>query len=97
MARYRTKPFEIEAVQFTGENYDEVVDFVGHTLHTIEGSFPGFTRNYTDNPIGMEAKVYDFLHRTWVGVNANQWIIKGQKGEFYPCDPEIFEAKYERV
>jgi hypothetical protein len=25
------------------------------------------------------------------------WIIKGVKGEFYPCKPDIFEATYEKV
>jgi hypothetical protein len=25
------------------------------------------------------------------------WIIKGVKGEFYPCKPDIFEATYELV
>jgi hypothetical protein len=25
------------------------------------------------------------------------WIIKGIKGEFYPCKPDIFEATYELV
>lgn len=25
----------------------------------------------------------------------NDWIIKGIKGEFYPCKPDIFEATYE--
>jgi hypothetical protein len=25
------------------------------------------------------------------------WIIKGVKGEFYPCKPEIFAATYEAV
>jgi len=25
------------------------------------------------------------------------WVIKGIKGEFYPCKPDIFEATYERV
>lgn len=25
------------------------------------------------------------------------WIIKGVKGEFYPCKPDVFEATYERV
>lgn len=25
------------------------------------------------------------------------WIIKGVKGEFYPCKPDIFEATYERA
>lgn len=27
----------------------------------------------------------------------NDWIIKGIKGEFYPCKPDIFEATYEVV
>ena len=27
----------------------------------------------------------------------NDWIIKGVKGEFYPCKPDIFEATYEEV
>jgi len=25
------------------------------------------------------------------------WIIKGIKGEFYPCKPDIFAATYEEV
>jgi hypothetical protein len=25
----------------------------------------------------------------------NDWIIKGVKGEFYPCKPDIFSATYE--
>ncbi len=25
------------------------------------------------------------------------WIIKGVKGEFYPCKPDIFDATYEAV
>ena len=25
------------------------------------------------------------------------WIIKGVKGEFYPCKPDIFAATYEEV
>ena len=25
------------------------------------------------------------------------WVIKGVKGEFYPCKPDIFDATYEAV
>ena len=25
------------------------------------------------------------------------WIIRGVKGEFYPCKPDIFEATYEEA
>lgn len=27
--------------------------------------------------------------------NARDWIIRGVKGEIYPCKPDIFEATYE--
>lgn len=30
-------------------------------------------------------------------VTPRDWIIKGVKGEFYPCKPDIFDATYERV
>lgn len=29
--------------------------------------------------------------------NKGDYIIKGIKGEFYPCKPDIFEASYEKV
>jgi hypothetical protein len=29
--------------------------------------------------------------------NENDWIIKGVKGEFYPCKPDIFGLTYERI
>ena len=29
--------------------------------------------------------------------NYGDWIIKGVKGEFYPCRDDIFQATYERV
>lgn len=29
--------------------------------------------------------------------NIGDYIIKGIKGEFYPCKPDIFEATYEKV
>lgn len=30
-------------------------------------------------------------------VSANDWVIRGVRGEFYPCKPDIFEATYEKV
>lgn len=29
--------------------------------------------------------------------NIGDWIIKGIKGEFYPCKPDIFDATYEFI
>lgn len=88
--RFKTKPFEIEAVQFTGDNFDEVKEMAGDKFWPVEEQDRG------DDP-DIIAEVMDDLHSTWVGVKKDQWIIKGQKGEFYPCDPEIFAAKYEPI
>lgn len=82
MSEYRKKPVIIEAVQFTGDNYDKCLEFTG-----LEPS---------DGVINNS----DFIIQTLEGVmtaSKNDWIIKGIKGEFYPCKPDIFEATYEEV
>lgn len=88
--KFVSKRIEIEAVQFDGGNYAELADFTDDQFWYVE------IANRIDDPDIM-AEVYDKLHSTWVGVKAGQWIIKGTKGEFYPCDPEVFEAKYEQI
>jgi len=30
-------------------------------------------------------------------ISDGDWIIRGVKGEFYPCKPDIFEATYEKA
>jgi len=30
-------------------------------------------------------------------ISKGDWVIKGVKGEFYPCKPDVFEATYEPV
>lgn len=32
-----------------------------------------------------------------MSVSNGDWIIKGVKGEYYPCKPDIFAATYERL
>ena len=44
------------------------------------------------------AKDMCFLVETLEGVmvaNVGDYIIKGVKGEFYPCKPDVFEATYD--
>lgn len=41
--------------------------------------------------------IWDKLHDTEVKFEPGDWIIKGLKGEFYPCKPDVFEASYELV
>jgi hypothetical protein len=41
----------------------------------------------------VDIKTLEGTMRAEVG----DWIIRGVKGEFYPCKPDIFEATYEPV
>jgi hypothetical protein len=90
--RFRTRIVEIDAVRFTGDNYDELAEWTGGNFAEIHED----DRPYTDDPEAT-GQVYDKLHSTWILVLAGQWIVKGVKGEFYPCDDETFHWKYEEV
>jgi hypothetical protein len=94
MARYKSKPAEIDAVLFTGENIDEVQEFC--LVDSPSFFQPVDEEDRADDP-EIVAQVWDKLHSTWVGVKTGQYIIKGTKGEFYPCDPEVFNGKYEKI
>lgn len=78
--KYRTKPFEIEAIQYDGTNADEIYDWSNGNIRQ-----------------GREIQVYDYLHDTWITFYIGNYIIKGMNGEFYPCVPDVFEAKYELI
>lgn len=82
MAKYRKKPVVIEAIQYTGNNKVEIYNFVG----MVSGAYPDETDSIFIQTLEglMEGSVGDY-------------IIKGVKGEFYPCKPDIFEATYEKV
>ena len=82
--RFRKRPVEIEAIQWDGTDCYELVAFVGESLGRIS---PGGTGAYAQI-LTLEGAVY---------AAAGDWIIRGVKGEFYPCKPDIFELTYEPV
>lgn len=84
--KYVKRPVIIEALQFDGNNQQRILEFIGGGAEAE----PSFT---TDDP-----PVPILLVRTLEGVmrgDVGDWIIKGVKGEFYPCKPDIFEESYE--
>lgn len=83
--RYRTKPCEIEAVQFIGDNLREIEQFAEGKC--ISAEFQG------SKCIGIGIDTLEGLMHGSVG----DYIIKGLRGEFYPCKPDVFEKKYEII
>lgn len=85
MARFRKKPVEIEAFQLP---MSEV-----HMPGWISSGAVAFTK-------GDDGRVHAAAIKTLEGVmlaDYGDWIIRGVKGELYPCKPDIFEATYEKV
>ena len=87
--KYRKKPVVIEAMRFYA---DELV--------MVE------VARWCGGRIGSEAKASDRTDVAyWIDIptlegvmkaSPGDYIIKGVRGEFYPCKPDIFEATYER-
>lgn len=89
MAKYRKKPVVIEAVQWTGKNYDEVMNFMGNN-----GGNKIAYEDYEERCIRTGQIDIPTLEGTMTA-STGDWIIRGVSGEFYPCKPDIFEKTYE--
>lgn len=92
MGKFRKKPVVIEAVQLRWDTWQEICEFVG-VGSLKDGKPEGFNPNNDTNVIGLRIPTLEGL----MEASQNDWIIKGVKGEFYPCKPDIFEATYEAV
>ena len=79
--KFRKKPVIIEAVQWNGDNDEELKQFLGEKK---------FYHILNDSSIVIPTLEGDMKGRV------GDWIIKGVVGEFYPCKPDIFEDTYER-
>ena len=81
MTKYRKKPIIIEAMQYIGDT--ESVE----AIRTFVG------KELDGNGHSLFIETLEGIHEAKPG----DWIIKGIKGEFYPCKPGIFDATYEAV
>lgn len=84
--KYRKKPVVVEAVQWTGDNYDEICNFIGKKVRV---------RKYTDDekPVTLIIETLEGDHLASI----DDYIIKGVHGEFYPCKSDIFKKTYDKV
>lgn len=89
MSKFTKKPVTIEAIQWTGMNGQEIQAFAGEAAK--------FDTRRSDNGSGTSSSVTELIIHTLEGdmkADWNDFIIKGVKGEFYPCKPDIFEQTY---
>ena len=97
ITEYKKKPVIIEAIQLKGDSktIKECLEFMGQSVNedlTIErNKFEDYC--VIVNEKGMKIPTLEGE----MTASINDYIIKGIKGEFYPCKPDIFEQTYEQA
>lgn len=81
MPFYRKKPVVVEARELTAANLEEVESWCG-------GSIKGIKLEREQRCIDIQTLEGEM--RAEIGC----YVIKGVKGEFYPCRADIFKATY---
>ena len=100
MPKFRKKPVVIEALHYTGE----IAEYGWG--HEIADAHPWLDAAYDDGVLlnivseAPDGGVSGFHLRikTLEGdmrCDPGDWLIRGIKGELYPCKPDIFAATYE--
>lgn len=89
--QYRKKPVVISAMQFDGsaESAHAIADWVK------SGSLPGYDEAMVQV---LDARVSLFIPTPegMMQASAGDFVIRGVKGEHYPCKPDIFDNSYDR-
>ncbi len=83
--KFRKKPVVIEAIQYKGEVTQELIIFCPDLLVVALNDEGRVIKDLTVQIDTLEGNLK---------VSNGDWIIKGIKGEFYPCKPGIFELTY---
>lgn len=81
-AKFRKKPVEVEAIKWVP------CESVLNQLCDFLGGKITTDKNNRIEIETLEGNIY---------ASPGDWVIKGIKGEFYPCKPDIFEATYDPV
>ena len=91
--KFRKRPVVIDAVQWAGDNLFDVIEFTDGKPD-INGNFAGMMWEQYCQLVERDG-LKIFTLEGEMNASIGDWIIRGVKGEFYPCKPDIFAATYE--
>lgn len=90
--KFRKKPVVIDAFCLNGGAMPDW--FLDARSAGAVRTYSEGTGNPFDDPLThAEIDTLEGTHRA----NRGDWVIKGVKGELYPCKPDIFTMTYEEV
>lgn len=97
MQKFRKKPVEIHAIQFTGtgQSHVDVEDWAAELIRQGKAKHPR-----SEGSSAFWGDCYGLYIDTLEGrmhAAPGDWVICGVQGEFYPCDDEVLNETYDRV
>lgn len=91
--KYRKKPLEVDAIQWTGKNKEEVRQFCGENVRFIHVKKQDeVTRSFESSHIDSDV----LTREGWKSLKHGDYIVKGVHGEFYPCKEDVFLETYDK-
>lgn len=87
--KYRKKPVVIEAFQYDGDFKNQNEEY--YVPQWAVEAYENGTLFFDGPTLKVKTLEGDMI------ANVNDYIIRGVKGELYPCKSEIFEVTYEKV
>ena len=95
--KYRKKPVVVEAIQATGENNAEIIEWT-------KGSRTPARMDYSVTVMGDGSRLVDSVPGLCIRsddiawpIAPGDWVIRGSEGFVSYCKPDIFEQTYEPV
>lgn len=82
MKMYKKKPIPIQALEYTVDNLNDIVKFVG-------------VDNCSWDSVNAELSILTL--EGVMRVEPGAFVIKGPKNEFYPCRGDVFKLTYEEI
>ena len=89
--KFRKKPVEIEAMQLRS---DDDLTTANAWIAQVGGQS---AISYDDENDVTVLVIYTLEGAMTARWDIGDWLIRGVRGEFYPCKPDIFEATYDPV
>lgn len=101
MSKFKKKPVVIDAIQYNAPFYSNIVDFIT----SFGDNSSEILVKVWDNPnehlnVSNMSGTSHLAISTLEGnmkISNKDWIIRGVKGEYYPCKHDIFLATYEPI
>lgn len=82
IGKYQKKPITIQAMKYTFDNLNDIVNFAGEENCIWSPTEEKLSLSTLEGPMEVLNGAY---------------VIRGVKGEFYPCRGDIFEETYIKI